>query len=117
MIKILILLNYYKLLTLNAEIIQQSFKVIQNKDIDVNIATQNLISIANKQSRMTCMSLCSSNSACFTFVFGNKNGLIYNCFIYNRYFLNSELINSSSSIISEIKTSIFNCFFEFLSSY
>jgi hypothetical protein len=108
MITILILLNYFKLLSLNAEIIQQGFKVSQNKDIDANIATQSLISLANKQSRMTCMSLCSSNSACLTFVFDNKYGLIYNCFIYNRYFLPSELINSSSSSISEIKTSIFN---------
>lgn len=64
---------------------------------------------------MTCMSLCSSNSACLTFAFDNKYGLIYNCFIYNRNFLPSELINSSSSSICEIKTSIFNL--SYLNSY
>ncbi len=74
---------------MNAQIIQQGFKISQNKDMDANIATQSLIYNANKHSRMTCMWLCSSNSACLTFVFDNNNGLIFNCFIYNRYFFNS----------------------------
>ena len=56
-----------------------------------------------KQSRTMCVAVCASESFCLTAVYNNQNGLLRNCFLYNRYFSSSELVSSSTSTFYQKK--------------
>jgi hypothetical protein len=50
-----------------------------------------------------CVAVCASESFCLTAVYNNQNGLLRNCFLYNRYFSSSELVSSSTSTFYQKK--------------
>ena len=98
----LLVFNIFTLVVaITADSVSNNFHILKNQD--VSSCGNDLIYEFFKQSRTMCISTCSLNSICFTAVFNYQNGLLRNCFIYNRYFNSSELIKSSTSTVYEKK--------------
>jgi hypothetical protein len=79
--------------------VPNEFKLLKNQDLNSTVAGvfDNLISKLNKPGEILCIALCNSNQECVSVVYDKRSELIENCFLYNRFFNSSEIIQSSTS--------------------
>jgi hypothetical protein len=82
------------------------FKILKNQYINIPVSESGLISSVYKPSRMQCITLCSTNTNCLTAMYDNSHNKLNNCFTYRKYFQTRELIQSSSGVVYEKKSSM-----------
>ena len=102
-IKIFYAWNLVVVLTANSK--GKDFDILKNQDVNSTVAAtcNKLILKVNKPSEIFCIASCNSNSECVSVFYNNKNALIPNCFLYNKYFNSSELVPSNTAILYQKK--------------
>ena len=100
----ILILVFLKMALINGETVQHDFRVLKDQGVDLVVSESSLISSIFKPSRMQCMAACSSNSNCVTAVYDHSEGMVRNCFLYNRQICSNELMPSTNSILYEKKS-------------
>ena len=88
---------------IRTETVEHDYKVSKNHGLDMATSEKFLISSFYKPADLICLASCNSNPECLTIVYDQNQGMIRNCFMFNRYFNSSELIPLSTSNVYEKK--------------
>jgi hypothetical protein len=99
----ILILTILQFICVNPETVQHDFKVSKNQSVDLTESETCLISSLYKSSEIVCIGSCNSNPECRTVVYDQREGMIRNCFMFNRYFKSSEMIHSITSSVYEKK--------------
>ena len=99
----ILILTILQFICVNPETVQHDFKVSKNQSVDLTESETCLISSLYKSSEIVCIGSCNSNPECRTIVYDQREGMIRNCFMFNRYFKSSEMIHSITSSVYEKK--------------
>jgi hypothetical protein len=103
LILIFIKISFFKVLVAS----EQNYKFFDNKNISAIDSETHLISSHNKISFLFCLSECNLYPDCFSVVFNKININNKNCFIFRKFFDESDKIKSASSNLYEKKSNIF----------
>jgi hypothetical protein len=92
--------------------VQNEFKLLKNQDVNATVRGifNNVISKVNIPGKWLCIASCNLNQEYACVVYDKRNGLTENCFLYNRFFISSEKIESSTSTMYEKLNSYFYLF-------